>query len=117
MLQRNLEAGGRTRTFTVPLALAILLSQAQAHAQTAPQAQAQSAQPIRGTILHIDGEEVVVDLGKTRVSDTQSLTVYRAIEVRHPITHRALRDRFVIGTLAIVQVGDTLSVAKAISPP
>jgi hypothetical protein len=99
------------RTFFWALALGTLLGRSGA------QAQAKDAQPVRGTILQLDGEDIVIDLGKQRVSAAQALTVYRAIEVRHPITHRALRDRFAIGTISIVQPGDTLSVAKANGVP
>lgn len=97
------------------LVIALVLSALLAHTRVG--AQAESAQPIRATILQIDGEDIVIDLGKVRVSEGQTLTVYRAIEVRHPITHRALRDRFAIGSLAIVQPGETLSVAKATAAP
>src|SRR5882672_807660 len=75
------------------------------------------AQAATATIVHIDGAEVVIDLGKREVTPAQALIVYRTLEVRHPITHKLLRDRFVIGELRVVQPGESLSVATLSGAP
>ena len=109
MHQRTIAATCRqTRIGSIVLLLAMLCQArtlAQTPAQTAQTAASDSAQTIRGTILQIDGDDIVIDLGRARVSESQSLTVYRAIDVRHPITHRVLRDRFAIGNVVVVQAG------------
>jgi hypothetical protein len=78
---------------------------------------ARAQAPEHATILHIDGDEIVIDAGRARVESAHELIVYRAIEVRHPITRKLLRDRFVIGSLQVVQPGEALSVTKASGAP
>lgn len=73
--------------------------------------------PIRATIVRIDGADVFLDAGFAALRLDQTLTVYRSIVVRHPVSHASLRDRFSIGTLNVQQVGDTLSIAHAASAP
>jgi len=70
-----------------------------------------------GTILQLDGADVLLDLGSTVLSRAQKLTVYRGIEVRHPLSGKRLRDRFVIGQLSVTQTGQTLSLARAVEQP
>ena len=70
-----------------------------------------------GTILQLDGADVVLDLGAAQLDREQQLTVYRAIEVRHPISGKRLRDRFAIGHLRVIQTGQTLSIARAVDAP
>jgi hypothetical protein len=66
---------------------------------------------IRAVIVRIDGVDVFLDAGGAALQLDQTLTVYRSIVVRHPVTHASLRDRFSIGTLVVQQVGDALSLA------
>ncbi|MDH5671791.1 MAG: hypothetical protein OEZ06_06550 [Myxococcales bacterium] len=80
-------------------------------------AQGQEAQPVRATIVAIQGDDYLVDLGRNAVGDGQSLRIYRAIKVRHPITQQRLEDRFEIGTLQIVQTGQTLSIGRLSQQP
>jgi hypothetical protein len=71
----------------------------------------------RVSIVHIDGEDIVIDAGADSVSHVARLTVYRTLEVRHPITRKLLRDRFAIGTLSVVQTGARLSIARVQGVP
>jgi hypothetical protein len=73
--------------------------------------------PVRATVVQIDGDEVVIDVGGARLDGVRALTVYRGLEVRHPLTHALLRDRFAIGVLRVVQPGDSLSIAKLTNTP
>jgi hypothetical protein len=74
-------------------------------------------EPVRGTVLHIDGDEIVIDLGRNQLERATGLTVYRTLEVRHPVTRKLLRDRFVIGSLQVIQPGDSLSVSRVSGTP
>lgn len=79
---------------------------------------AHAQEPLRATIVQVDRDDVVIDVGAAQLTPaTQQLTVYRPLEVRHPITGKKLRDRFAIGTVRIVQPGEKLSIARASSPP
>jgi hypothetical protein len=75
------------------------------------------AQEPRGTVVRIDDEELVLDLGRERVGEGTELEVYRSVRVHHPVTEAQLEDRFVIGRVRIVQAGATLSLARAVGAP
>jgi len=83
---------------------------------TAAARTAQADGPVRATVLHIDGDEIVIDLGRSQLSPAQTLVVYRTLEVRHPLSRKLLRDRFVIGELQVVQAGESLSVTTLRGP-
>ena len=70
-----------------------------------------------GTIVRIDGEDLVLDLGAGAVTVGDRLEVRRAITVLHPITRQRLRDRFVIGRVQVYQVGSSLSLARLVAAP
>jgi hypothetical protein len=72
---------------------------------------------VRATIVRIEGDDVFIDVGRSALGTARTLTVYRRVSVRHPLTHKPLVDRFVIGELEIVQAGDTLTLARAARPP
>lgn len=79
-----------------------------------------SAQPTTaraGTVVRLDGDDLFVDLGASRAPTGTILDVYRSIEVRHPVTRQALRDRFRVGRVQVLQAGDTLSVAHVLGTP
>jgi hypothetical protein len=78
---------------------------------------AHADEPLRATVLDIDGEDVVIDLGAAQLTPSTKLTVYRALEVRHPVTGKRIRDRFAIGALRVVQPGERLSIARAEDKP
>jgi hypothetical protein len=76
-----------------------------------------AGQSITGTIVRIDGEDILIDIGGAGARKDLELTVYRSIEVRHPVTRKKLRDRFAIGVLGITQPGSSLSMARVKAKP
>ncbi|MBI5517219.1 MAG: hypothetical protein HY909_25795 [Deltaproteobacteria bacterium] len=87
-----------------------MLAPALAAAQPSPEAPT----PREGTVLRIDGSQLVVDLGHAQGVETGStFTLYRPLTVTHPVTRRVLRDRFPIGRIVLDHAGQTLSVAHA----
>ena len=75
------------------------------------------AAPPHATVVRIDGEDVYLDIGIDQLAGARTLTVYRRVSVRHPLTRKTLEDRFAIGELAIVQPGAALSLARAAAAP
>lgn len=88
-------------------------------AHAAPEAADGSSEAaiLTATVVALDGEQLVLDVGRTRAREGAVLTLYRLIEVKHPITGATLRDRFPNGAVRIVQVGDALSLARPVSAP
>jgi hypothetical protein len=72
---------------------------------------------VSATVVALDAEQLVLDVGKERVKAGDTLRLFRTIEVKHPLTGKALRDRFPNGSLRIVQAGDALSIAVPAEPP
>jgi hypothetical protein len=77
----------------------------------------QDTTPVRATIVRIEGDDVFLDVGREALAGARSLTVYRRVVVRHPLTRKSLADRFAIGELQIVQAGDSLTLARAAATP
>lgn len=69
------------------------------------------------SIVRIEGDDVFIDAGADRVSTGDELDVRRSIEIRHPVSRRVLRDRFVVGRLRIGTVGERLSIGQVIGTP
>ena len=93
------------------LALGVLLDVPVALAQPGAAASSDSP-PTSATVVAVAGQDVVLDIGGPSLEEGATLTLYRMIEVKHPITGKRLRDRFVSGRLRIVQPGQTLSIAR-----
>ncbi|HEX2678694.1 MAG TPA: hypothetical protein VHM19_18705, partial [Polyangiales bacterium] len=72
---------------------------------------------VHATVLHIDGDDIVIDAGRAQLDAASELTVYRALEVRHPVTRKLLRDRFAIATLRVSQAGERMSVMRLSGQP
>jgi hypothetical protein len=72
---------------------------------------------VRAHVVRIEGDDVFLDVGSGEASRGSELTVYRTIEVRHPVTRARLRDRFPIGRVRIVSPGETLSIARVVATP
>ncbi len=68
-------------------------------------------------VVQIDGEDVYLDVGRGAVVAGATFEVLRPIETRHPVTHAVLRDRFPIAQLVIVEVGESLSIARVTGTP
>jgi hypothetical protein len=68
---------------------------------------------IAGTVLSIDDEDIVVDLGASKGgTDGAVVELWRPFKLRHPVTGKFLVDRFRIGALKLVQVQRTLAFAR-----
>jgi hypothetical protein len=70
-----------------------------------------AAQPLEGTVLRIDGNEVLVDVGLADgVRPGDGVRLYRRISVEHPVTHRVIEDRFPLGEEELAQVAERMSI-------
>jgi hypothetical protein len=68
---------------------------------------------VEGTVLAIQGEELVIDLGAGRgAADGASAELWRPLKLKHPVTGKIVNERFRIGTLELVQVRASASLAK-----
>ena len=68
------------------------------------------------TVVRIDGDDVYLDVGRATVAPGAMFELLRPIETRHPLTRAVLRDRFPIGRLVVVQVGESMSIARVEGP-
>jgi hypothetical protein len=94
----------------VPLAALVI-----AWGVATPPARAQQTPVVEGTVLMLDGGDVVVDVGKARgVVDGDVVELWRPVKVKHPVTGKLLVDRFKIGELKISQARDVLSLARPV---
>ncbi|MDO9015405.1 MAG: hypothetical protein Q7V43_00755 [Myxococcales bacterium] len=90
------------------LAAAMVTAGSAASAQPAPEAAHRE-----GTVVRVDGDLLVVDLGHDAgLVEGDRVPVLRPLTVRHPITGQALRDRYPLGTLQVYSVGEALSVLR-----
>lgn len=70
-----------------------------------------TAERFEGTILQIEQDEVLVDLGSVDgAAPGSSVRLYRRIVVEHPLTHRRLEDRFPLGDEQLEQVAERMSI-------
>ncbi|APR75727.1 Hypothetical protein A7982_01073 [Minicystis rosea] len=84
-----------------------------AGAQTAPSGEAAFVD-VEGTVLAIQGDEIVLDLGADRGASAGAVAaIWRPVKLKHPVTGRVLSDRFRIGAVELVQVQKTLTLARA----
>lgn len=94
--------------FTVSCAAALLFTRA---------ARAEDAVSF-ATIVAIDHGDLVLDVGAVRGAKTGDVAeLYRPLVLRHPLTGKPLRDRFLIGRVILGQVRGTLSLATPEGTP
>lgn len=68
---------------------------------------------VTGTVLSIDEEDIVLDLGSSKGAiDGSVVELWRPFKLRHPVTGQTLTDRFRIGSLRLVQVQKTMALAR-----
>ncbi len=78
-----------------------------------PAAFAQATADANGTVLGIDADDIVVDLGASKgASEGVIVELWRPFKLRHPVTRQMLTDRFRIGALRLVQVRSALALAR-----
>jgi hypothetical protein len=100
---------------SIRLAAAILAALIASRAAPAG-AQPHAARPpeIEGTVLAIQGEELVLDLGSARGAvDGATVEIWRPLKLKHPVTGKVINERFRIGALELTQVRAAASLAKA----
>jgi hypothetical protein len=90
---------------------------AQSVAPSAAPASVPNPPPVAGTVVALDAERLVIDLGSTQVQVGATLALFRSLEVKHPVTGQLLRDRFPNGELRVVQIGNALSIAAPTEAP
>jgi hypothetical protein len=72
---------------------------------------------VSGTVLSIDEEDIVLDLGSQKgATEGAIVELWRPFKLRHPVTGRTLTDRFRIGSLRLMQVQRTLALARPEGP-
>lgn len=87
---------------------------ASAQPRPAPAA-APAGADVEGTVVAIQGEELVTDLSAARgAADGVTVEIWRPLKLKHPVTGKPLTDRFRIGSLELTQVRGTLSLAKQV---
>jgi hypothetical protein len=68
---------------------------------------------IEGTVLAIDADDLVIDLGQASgLAPGAIVELWRPFKLKHPVTGKVLTDRFRIGALAVGQVRPSLSLAR-----
>ena len=73
----------------------------------------QAPAPGEGTIVRVDRDLLVVDLGRDAgFAEGQRVPLWRPITVRHPITGQSLRDRYPLGSVQVYSVGESLTVLR-----
>lgn len=81
-------------------------------------AQPTSAGEVSGTVLALDGGELVLDVGAAQgLATGATVELWRPLELKHPVTGKTVRDRFRIGTLELVQVRQVMSLARPVGEP
>lgn len=76
------------------------------------------AEVVEGTLVSIDGADLVLDLGGARGAAAGDLVeLWRPLRIKHPVTGQLLVDRFRVGTLRVGSVQRVLSLARADGEP
>lgn len=71
------------------------------------------ASPSEGTVLALDGEQLVVDVGESKGGAVGlSVELWRPVKLKHPVTGAIISDRYRLGELKLLQVRPTLSLAE-----
>lgn len=99
------------RTCTVGVWIAALAASLLASSASLAQAERES---VEGHVLELSEQDIVVDLAHARgATDGAFVELWRPLAVKHPVTGQVINDRFLIGRLKLVQVRDSLSLARA----
>lgn len=81
-------------------------------------ARAQTAPRSEGTVVALDHGELVLDLGAAQgASEGLSVELWRPLKLRHPLTGKPLQERFLIGTVRLIQVRPAMSLATVEGTP
>ncbi|MFO0586319.1 MAG: hypothetical protein U0441_02205 [Polyangiaceae bacterium] len=114
---------GLRRACTCVLAASIALASSSASAQskgaTAASAKATAtASEVTGTVLVIDKDDLVFDVGTDAGADgTMTLDLWRPLSLKHPVTGKVITDRFKIGQIQLTQVRPKISLGRVVGTP
>ncbi|HEX2877268.1 MAG TPA: hypothetical protein VHP33_38730 [Polyangiaceae bacterium] len=98
-------------TYTVGVRIAALAASLFASSVALAQEERES---VEGHVLELSEQDIVVDLAHARgATDGAFVELWRPLAVKHPVTGQIINDRFLIGRLKLVQVRDSLSLARA----
>jgi len=93
------------RWATFATAIAIAIASGAARADGPPDA-------VTGLVVGGDGGDLILDVGATKgLKDDDVVEIWRPMQVRHPVTHQLMSERFLIGHLKLSQVRPSLSLA------
>ncbi|WP_437963482.1 hypothetical protein WMF04_27570 [Sorangium sp. So ce260] len=68
-----------------------------------------------GVVLEIQGEDLLLDLGQTTgISEGARVQLWRPVRLKHPVTGKVVTDRFLIGTLQVIQLRPSISLAQVV---
>jgi len=68
---------------------------------------------VEGYVVEVQQGDLVLDVGvSARLVVGQRVQIWRPLSIKHPVTKRIVKDRFLIGELEIVQVRPSLSLAR-----
>lgn len=86
-----------------------------ATAKPAAAARPAAAGEVQGTVLQLDKDDLVLDIGST-AGATQDLVLdlWRPFRIKHPVSGKVLTDRFKIGQIQVGQVRPSMSLAKPV---
>lgn len=91
-------------------ALAVMLPTC---ALAAPGTRTPPAAPVEGVVVKVDGDEVVIDIGRAAgLPAGEPVHLFRRMVVQHPISGATIEDRFPIGAVTPAQVGELLSIVR-----
>jgi hypothetical protein len=97
--------GYRLGVWAAALALGVLFGS---------RALAQPRDAVEGHVIELSEDDIVVDLAHARgASDGAIVELWRPLAVKHPLTGEVIAERFLIGRLKLVQVRQSLSLARA----
>ena len=114
---------GLRRACTCALAAALAFGTSGASAQTKGASAASAKAPtsgseVTGTVLVIDKDDLVFDVGTDAgAADQMTLDLWRPLSLKHPVTGKVITDRFKIGQVTLSQVRPKISLARVIGTP
>jgi hypothetical protein len=103
------------RSWLVAVAASLLWAgpTATAAAESGAARDGDAARLIEARVVALDDADLVLDVGRAHgLGPGDALVLWRPVTLRHPVTRRALTDRFIIGKVRLTQVQRVLSWAR-----
>jgi hypothetical protein len=71
-----------------------------------------------GVVVALEKDDIIIDLaGKRGAAAGDVVEIWRPLKLKHPVTGKIVTDRFLFGSLKLMQVRDRLSIARAEGRP